>query len=112
RLLPMQTRGRPSTSGQRWRPPRSRPSAATTSRSERRSSRYWSASAGRRARRPSASGEGCFALLGEGGQALLRVLAAEEAAELVRLVREVLDVVALERVVERALGGRERERAL
>ena len=44
----------------------------------------------------SAAAEDRLALLGEGGQALPCVLGAEQAAELVRLALEVLDVVALE----------------
>src|SRR6266480_1532827 len=53
-----------------------------------------------------------LALLGERRQAFFSVLAVEEAAELVRLPAEALDVVALEGLVERALRGRQRQGAL
>src|SRR4249920_1508844 len=53
-----------------------------------------------------------IALLDEGGHAFLRIRAGEELAEGVGFGLEVLDVVALEGVVDRGLGGRDRERAL
>jgi hypothetical protein len=60
----------------------------------------------------SASGEAWLPLLCERREAFPRVLAFEEATELVCLAPQVLDVVALEHVVERALRRREREWAL
>src|SRR4051794_26794178 len=84
-------------------PPRQRGATAADP-SMRRSSR------GRR--RISPTGEVRLALLDERGEPLLRVLAREEAAELRVLALQVRDVVALQRVVQRALRGGERERAL
>jgi hypothetical protein len=54
-----------------------------------------------------AADEARLAFLREGRHALVRVLAREERAELVGLALEVVDVVALERVVQRALGRRQ-----
>src|SRR4051794_4038615 len=84
-------------------PPRQRGATAADP-SMRRSSR------GRR--RISPTGEVRLALLDERGEPLLRVLAREEAAELRVLALEVRYVLALQSVVQRALRGGERERAL
>src|SRR5689334_21381651 len=59
----------------------------------------------------SAAGEGRVALLDERGHAFLLVRAREELGKLLRLAAQVLAVVALERLVQRSLRGRERERA-
>ena len=60
----------------------------------------------------SAAGEPGLALLGEGGHAFLGVLAREQPDEAIGLADQVLDVVALERLVYGRLGGGERERTL
>src|SRR5204863_3839199 len=60
----------------------------------------------------SPTGEVRLTLFYKGGHAFTRVLAREQRAELLRLALEVLDVVTLERVIDRALRRRERERAL
>src|SRR5262249_21346388 len=59
-----------------------------------------------------AAGEARLAFFHERGHPLVGVLAREESSELVDLALQVLDVVALERVVRRALDRRERGRAL
>src|SRR5215208_7552747 len=60
----------------------------------------------------SAADEVRLALFDEGAETLLRVLAAKEPAELAGLAHEVVDVVTLERVVQRAFRRSERQRAL